>query len=341
MPWAWPPKSVSTGASRTISATSSSTLTRGYHVRGLDRFDPNLEIEHLEWALENITPERSAAIWRLLVTLDAPLRGTKERSSRRDYMAPIREGAVSPAGALLLEHSWILSAAGQWCRPSEISLDELDGRYQRDEALAARLGMVAANTSAVAESLGIDVEGAALLRRHPELIARAIEEVREAEAMEQQAGQLESGSEGDDVEASRSEPVDILDAIQTAFDRPGKMELPVWDGDGQAVDPARRGKRAAQALERAQEREPPAVRVLAIVPRKSWEIRDPAVREYLEQTYGGHCQICSATFPRGDGRPFFEAKYLDAPPPGGLTRRELAVPVPYLHGEVHVRGDRR
>jgi hypothetical protein len=42
----------------------------------------------------------------------------------------------------------------------------------------------------------------------------------------------------------------------------------------------------------------------------NWESRNPTVREFLRNTYGGHCQICHATFARRDGTPYFEARYL-------------------------------
>ena len=48
--------------------------------------------------------------------------------------------------------------------------------------------------------------------------------------------------------------------------------------------------------------------------RKEWEPRNPVVREYLLQTYGGRCQICMADpFPLRDGTPYFERKYLISP----------------------------
>jgi hypothetical protein len=51
-------------------------------------------------------------------------------------------------------------------------------------------------------------------------------------------------------------------------------------------------------------------RPLTILSRKVWEAKDPAVGGYLQQTYGGRCQICQATFARRDGKPFFEARYI-------------------------------
>ena len=40
------------------------------------------------------------------------------------------------------------------------------------------------------------------------------------------------------------------------------------------------------------------------------------VREYLNQTYGGRCQICQTTFPQRNGDAYFDAKYLVSPNAG-------------------------
>src|SRR3989442_876073 len=76
----------------------------------------------------------------------------------------------------------------------------------------------------------------------------------------------------------------------------------------------RRRTRATDAIREAQAEEPKQQERWRMVRRKEWEPRNPVVRAYLLQTYGGRCQICKADpFPLRDGTPYFEAKYLISP----------------------------
>ena len=47
-----------------------------------------------------------------------------------------------------------------------------------------------------------------------------------------------------------------------------------------------------------------------LVARKIWESKNPEVRAFLKEQYDGHCQSCTATFPKRDGENYFEARYL-------------------------------
>jgi hypothetical protein len=46
------------------------------------------------------------------------------------------------------------------------------------------------------------------------------------------------------------------------------------------------------------------------LPRKVWDDKNPDVRQFLLEQYAGRCQICTATFPKRDGNPYFEILYL-------------------------------
>jgi hypothetical protein len=285
----------------------------GWHRRGLHRFDPDLEIVGLEHALENPTLERSVLIWNLISTLDAPLRGEVETCTRRDYSGSSTVTLNSPVADLLAEHHWLLDLDGNWRTPEEVTLDDLDPSYPSDEELARRLEMRPTASREVADGvadlLGIDTDDVDLFRRRPELLQKFLAEARE---LERGAGVDEIGDEDNyqDEDDSDSESIDVAEGIFEAFNRPGETEVEDFDGDGAAANPARRQQRYAEAHERSKEAEPSPDDRFTFLPRKVWEARDPEVRTYLLQTYGGRCQICQATFPRRDGHPFFEARYI-------------------------------
>lgn len=281
----------------------------GWHERGLHRFDPDLQIVGLEHALEHPTLERSILVWNLIASLDVPIRGEVEYCPRQNYSGSQTNTKTSPVADLLAEHPWLLDLDGNWRRPEEVTLDDLDASYPRDEVLARLLEMrptvLRETVNEIADFLEIDSNDADLLRRHPELVKRLVAEARERE---RGSGVDEGGDEDED--DSDNQSFDVSDAIFEAFNREGEAELEEFDGDGAAANPARRQERSAEALARSKETEPSRGARFKVLSRKVWEPRDPAVRAYLLQTYGGRCQICQATFARRDGQPFFEARYI-------------------------------
>jgi hypothetical protein len=150
-------------------------------------------------------------------------------------------------------------------------------------------------------------------RRFPSLIAHTLKTARWVPAIRGKHPPLDEGGDEDenqDEDDSDNEPIDVAEAIFDAFNRQGEAEVEEFVGDGAAANPARRQERSAEALSRSKEAEPSRGARFKFLSQKVWERRDPAVRAYLLQTYGGRCQICQATFPRRDGQPFFEARYI-------------------------------
>jgi len=285
------------------------TTSHGWHQRGRHRFDPELQIVGLDHALTHLTLERSLLVWSVISSLDAPLRGEVESCTRQDYSGSCIETVDSPVAKLVAEHRWLLDADGNWRRPDEVTLEDLNPAYPRDEALSLRLGMVPTAARDVAEFLDIETDDLDMLRRRPDLLKKIL-----AEARAQERGAVvdedDEGRDDDTEDGPDIEPVDVAAAIFDAFNQEGEVDLEDFAGDGSSVNPARRRERSAAAFEQSQEAEPDPQARFEFLPRKAWEPRDPAVRAYLNQTYGGRCQICQATFPRRDGEPFFEARYI-------------------------------
>ena len=278
------------------------------HQRGRDAFDPGFDIEGLAHAVQHPTLERSQIVWNLLARLNVPLRGQVEKSTRQDYARSTFVEKISPAGELVMSHDWLLHVDGSWRSPGELSLDDLDPGFARDEGLAIRLGMRPSVGREVAEYLDIEPDDLELLRRNPDLVQAMLDSVRNAQE-QVDAEDVEDGAEGEAGDRA-AEPLDVDEAVHAAFNREARGEVEQFDSNGSAVDPARRRARSAAALDDAKANEPVQARRQRLVRRVEWEARDPTVREYLRHTYGGCCQICGAAFRRWDGRVYFEAKYL-------------------------------
>jgi hypothetical protein len=251
----------------------------------------------------------SVLVWNLISSLDAPIRRFVEKYRRKNFSDPSTYEDTSPVADLLAEHHWLLDRDGNWRTPEEVTLDDLDPSYPKNEVLARQLQMRPTVSREVADLLKIESDDVDLLRRQPERLKTFLAQARE---LERGAGADDGGDddENQDEDDSYNETIDVADGIFEAFNRQGEAEVEAFVGDGAAANPARRQERSAAALASSKEAEPPRRDRFRILSRKVWEQRDPAVRAYLLQTYGGRCQICQTTFPRRDGQPFFEARYI-------------------------------
>lgn len=147
----------------------------GCHERGLNGFDPNIEIDGLEFAIDTPSPQKSAFIWNNIVIPNCDcIRGVVEKSTRQTYEGSRRENAVSEFGKLLINTAWLPGPDGNMYEPSEITLDDLPESFSRDERLADCLGMKKDIVAQLAEESGISEESLEVAK----LIDEASPEIR-------------------------------------------------------------------------------------------------------------------------------------------------------------------
>ena len=261
----------------------------GSHERGRDGFDPNLEIGGLGFAVANPTPERSLLLWNLLSRLNAPFEGVVEHSTRQGFDNPTPDTVVSEVGKVLASHEWLPAADDRWCKPGELSLDDLDEAFPRDEGLAIRLKMLPTVGREVAEYLDIEPGELTLLRRNPEFLHSILKAMREAE----------SGAAGDGdkiAEDAAASDVDVAEAVHDAFNRDGASGREEFYGDGVATDPDRRRERGEAALHDAQGNEPPAKERWQVRDRKTWESRSRKLASTSDRPTAGDARSAIKCF---------------------------------------------
>ena len=129
----------------------------GRHQRGLDGFDPNVQIDGLGPALDSPTPEKSAFIWNHIAIPNVDyIKGIVEKSSRQDYTNISPEEVLSHSfGNLLVTKAWLPDINGNMHKPNEITLAELPESFQRDERLENQLGMKKNEVAELAEKTGV------------------------------------------------------------------------------------------------------------------------------------------------------------------------------------------
>lgn len=142
---------------------------RGYHKRGINGFDPTIEVNGLEHALISPTHEKSEFIWNnIAIQNSACIKGLIETSSRQGYEYSDKNNQISHFGQLLIGTAWLPDLDGNFCKPGDLIFENLPASFTRDEKLAMQLGMMKGGAlSALAEEAGVPAEDIELLKRHP------------------------------------------------------------------------------------------------------------------------------------------------------------------------------
>lgn len=279
----------------------------GRHQRGLEGFDPHIQIDGLEQAIYNPTPKKSAFIWNhiALPNVDC-VRGRVQKSTRQNYGNSSFEEVLSRSfGNLLVENAWLPDIDGNMHKPSEITLAELPKEFFRDERLANQLGMKKDEVTELADKIGVSEKDIKDYVENKE----EFERWREMEKTKQEQ-LLPTESEESELKTI-PRPIDYSAEIEKPFNKSGETEVKTQIIDeGKVRNPERRRKKTAEEHRDRLNRAPSVDDTRKETYRTILEGPDPQVREYLFQMYGGKCQICNDTFPERDGKPFFVASYI-------------------------------
>lgn len=301
------------GVSRTVRVKYRSANAHGYVIiaeqyghyeRGQAGFDPDCTVDGLEFALSHPTIERAAYIWNeVLPPLRRKIYGYIERATKANYRDLKKFYRPSNMGRIVTEMRWLPARGGGWAKPSDLSLNELPHRFQHDEHLAATLAMKnAIAQSQVEQALGfrIDPEDVDFLKQHWD----EIQKLKFKHDQRGQEGTTKSGNQG-------NESFDYAETLREIFQRP--QVTPAAGGHVQPRDvpyPEHRRGVVDGEIQYGQQVEPEVTLRFQQVERRVWEAKNNQTREFLAQQYGGECQICTTTFHKRDGAPYFEGLYL-------------------------------
>jgi hypothetical protein len=148
------------------------TVEFGRNERGLDGFDPDAEIDGLDFALRHPGHARSEYVWNVLLAPNRRLvAGVVERSVLASFSDSSQENVRSAIAAAAEREAWLPGRDEAFRRPAELSLDDLPPTYTRDEGLAQALDMLQPVVAQAARQLGIPPEVLWGLSAHPDLVA--------------------------------------------------------------------------------------------------------------------------------------------------------------------------
>jgi hypothetical protein len=144
----------------------------GRNERGLDGFDPQAEIDGLDFALRHPNDARSEYVWNVLLVPNRRLiAGVVEKSVLQSFSDSQLEQVQSAIAVAAEREAWLPGRDGIFCRPGELSLDDLPPTYARDEGLAQGLQMLQPVVGQAARRLGVPAEVLWGLSEHPDLVA--------------------------------------------------------------------------------------------------------------------------------------------------------------------------
>ncbi|MDZ7759488.1 MAG: hypothetical protein U5L00_04430 [Desulfovermiculus sp.] len=113
----------------------------GQHKRGKNKYDPDIEVEGLSKAISSPTFEKSEFIWNnIAIPNSRCVQGEIEESTNKHYNNSTKSSHISEFGRLLMNSEW-LPGNNTWCKPSDLSLEDLPDQFKRDERLAELLEM--------------------------------------------------------------------------------------------------------------------------------------------------------------------------------------------------------
>ena len=143
----------------------------GWHARGIGGFNPDWDLDGLEFAVSHPTLERAEYIWnQLLPKFRHRLSGTVRKSTRQDFSADHSwdDQVVSPGGTLLRDEAWIPTKDGTFVAANELtSFDELHESLARDTGVVSLLeAAIPTEKEDAAKVLGINATDVSLIQKH-------------------------------------------------------------------------------------------------------------------------------------------------------------------------------
>ena len=166
----------------------------------------------------------------------------------------------------------------------------------------AALDVKPVDLEAAARATGLSLSELQLLREHKDQVTELLEQLKKADDKARSQAERVGGS---------SVPAGSRQVSERSFRREGVQGL---EDDsrprrGPIVSPDSSRDRVATGIRERQELRPPQPRFQAVPAARS-EAKDSVARTFLQEEYGGRCQICGFTFAKTNGQPYFEGLYL-------------------------------
>jgi len=266
---------------------------RGDYARGVEGFDPRCQIDGVEWALQNITPEKSKIIWEILKGHYRQIAGIVEEATRQDYSNAKEVERYSSMGNLLVENKWIydnINSSDPYS-PSEIMLSGISNEYDKEcpeaKFIAEKLGFKTPLKEDLKEKMSEEEwkwhelgESASKLGLREEIIQKKKKKMGSEAVKEVTETPSEIASELEDLLTTS-----VDDYIE---DDPDGLEIPSGPTPDDEIEIQRvYGEEIANILKKMKLKTEVETRT------ESKPIGSLDMGQFLLAEYDGHCQICN------------------------------------------------
>ena len=282
----------------------------GNYARGIESFDPECQIEGLEWALKEITVEKSLIVWEILKKHYKQIKGIVENATRQDYSNVKQISKYSTMGKFLIEQPWLYIKGDKSSThlPSEIMLADLFSEYECPEAkvIAEQLGFNTPVTKELKEKM--DPADREFFEEFEEIKRLGIEDkVRELIKKEKESEEM------------RGEEENLPGIVKDFKEGLTSDELPRENGtmnggwDGATLEEIEEVAENYEVIleENVEDAElitEPYIGQRSKIRSKS-NGKKIEPKEFLRDKYhGGHCQICNTLIDFGNGKKHFVSK---------------------------------
>ena len=265
------------------------------HKRGLDGFDPDCKIEGLEWALENVTIEKSIIIWNLLKRDYNQIRGYVESCPDGGFPTThekySKKHIFSIMGNLLIDKPWLYKEGNITTPqlPSEMLLENLSSDYECPEGqmIADQLGFVTPVTKELKEKMDPT----------DRKLYEAFEEVKRLGKGDDFLELLKKWREAEHIKSVEKDPSDIASDLEELLTTP--MVEPEEDETNESGVIIGLTPDEEEEIQKVHGEEIPKIlekiklktEVKSSVESKS--IGSIDMGQFLIAEYDGHCQICN------------------------------------------------
>lgn len=193
----------------------------------------------------------------------------------------------------LRQSKWLPNKEGVLCVPTSLTVEDLSDDCIPSDLLTQQLGLVGARLTELAKELGVDPDLLKFLRTYPD----EVEQLKLQFLSRRRKSKQESST-------FASELVSALSTPQKA------TQTDAEPSSGIVEDSEFRRQRVSEEIAESKSRTDNESDELGVIIRRASKAKDPQTREFLLQQYSGKCQVCSFTFVKANGEPYFEAVYL-------------------------------
>jgi predicted HNH restriction endonuclease len=301
----------------------------GWHSRGLNGFDPNCEIEGLEFAVKNINVVRAKIIWQFAMDLNLSIYGEVEKSTKQDYQVSSKQYQYSKMGQLLHETKWIPDLELNFHEPRTIKLSEMPDDFEKvsieAKNAAEKIGIKSETNQEIERLCANAPEDIKYLLKHaqplldifnsagPEQRNKIIESARQILMEKNEILIEDDGKNVSYFTPTRSELLsDFTIAMKADQNQVPVLEDKTWVGPTPEQE-VEIQKSKLEALSKMSEDPQVMLKEEKLIKRvKSKENSEPNLRAFLLNQYHGNCQVCNERLDLGIIKdPYFEIYRLD------------------------------